>query len=86
MDEDEPMQTQLKYLSNDENTASQFPMSDQNLTKNDNTQCQTLNQFVVHPNEPTDAAQITILTYNGNMTNLSPSATINSESQMSMHI
>ena len=74
-----------KNLSSDEDTESQYPMSDQELTGDDDAQCQTLNQFVVHPNDPTDAIPVTNPTYDINMTILSPSATTNSKSQMTKH-
>ena len=56
-------------------------MSDQNFTGGDDVQFQTLYQLVVHPNDPSDGAQVGMFSYAANQTELSPSATTNSGSQ-----
>ena len=82
MDADQPMQTERIYLSSDEDTASQYPMSGHELTEDDDGQ--RLNKTVIHPNDPTDAAPVTIPAYDLNMTTFSPSAT-RSKAQLSNH-
>ena len=75
------METELIYQSFDEHSESQYPMCDQELTIEDNATW--LNQFVIHPNDPTDVAPVTSPTYDINMPTLYPSAT--NESQLSKH-
>ena len=77
-DGDEPIQKEPIYLSSDEDTASQYSMSDQELTKDDDVQNKTLNQSVVHPKDPTAAAQFKISNCKVDITNQSSSATTNS--------
>ena len=84
MDEDETMQPDPIYLSSNEDTASQYTMSDQYLTKDDNTQNETWNQFLVCPNELSDA--VTISTYDTDPTEPSLSMTTNSWSQLTKHL
>ena len=48
----------------------------------DDAQCHKINHFLVHSIDPTDARQVTVLSYNVDMTKLSPSATANSGSQL----
>ena len=83
MDEDEPMQTDPIYLSSKEDTMSKYAMSDDYSAEDNNTQIQTLSQFLEHPNDPTDDAQVTISGYNVEMTHLFSTATINSEPPLS---
>ena len=49
------------------------PTSEKELIKNDNAQ--RLNQFVIHPKNPTDVAQVKIPTYDINKRTLSSAAT-----------
>ena len=81
MDKDEPMQTEPIYLSGEENTETQYPMSDQEL-RNEKDE-QWLNQIVINPNDPTNTVQNTIPTYDVKMPTISSSAT--TESQQSKH-
>ena len=75
------MQTDSIYLSNDEDTATQYLMSDQVLS-NDSDE-QRLNQFVIQPKDTTDTFQVTILTYNVNIRTLSSPTT--NEPQRNKH-
>ena len=54
LDEDSLMQTDPIYLSSDEESTSEYSMSEAYPPKNSNTQIQTLSQFVLHTNDPTD--------------------------------
>ena len=56
----EPKQTDPIFLSSDEDTTSEYPMSDEYSSEDNNYQVQTVSQFLVHPNDPTGAAQVTI--------------------------
>ena len=65
-----PKQTKPKYLSSCDNTDSQDPKSDEELTKDDDAQW--LNHIVIHPKHPSDEAQVTIPTYGVNKRTISP--------------
>ena len=60
MVKDEPMQTEPIYLSSKHDTESEYPMSDRDLADDDDAQNQALNQLLVNPNDPADAAKVTI--------------------------
>ena len=57
-------------------------MSEQCLPTNNDATLQPLNQFLINPDDPTDAAQVTISTYVIGMTQPSSSAAINSKLQL----
>ena len=73
LDEEEPMQKDLFYLSTEENTETQSHKSDQHLT-NGHNEC-WLNQVQIHPNEPLDTVEVTILSVDADMPTLSHSPT-----------
>ena len=85
IDEDEPKQMDPIYLSSEEDTESQYSISYQELRGDNDPQCQTLNQVVVHGNDPTEATQVTFPTNNVNMTTPSPSAANSSKAQLNSH-
>ena len=85
IDEGEPMQTEPLYLSSDEDSMSEYPMSEQFFPADDDALFQSLNHFVIHPDDPTDAAQVTISSYDNEMTQLSSSATTNLKLQSNKH-
>ena len=58
-------------------------MSDREL-KNNNDE-QWLNEFVIHPNDPTGTIQVTTPTYDVNLPTLSPSATTESQQSKQKH-
>ena len=72
------------YSSSDEETATQNPMTDQELTNctNDKDE-QWLNQYTIHPNDRTDTVEVTNPTFDVNMVTLTSPAT--TESQQSKH-
>ena len=83
IDEDEPMQLEPMYLSSDDDTETQNPMSNQERT-HDNDE-QNLNQFVIYLKNPTDTVQIAIPNYDVDIPTLSSSATTESEQSRHKH-
>ena len=74
---DEPIQTDPSYSSSDEDTETQYHMSDRDLT-NDHDDCR-LNQVLIHPNDPTDAVHVTTPNLDVDMPTLLHSATTDSQ-------
>ena len=85
MDEDEPMQTEAIYMSSDDDSTSEYPMSDQCLSGDDEAQFQSINHFVIHPDDTTDEVEVTIFNYDIKITQLCPSATTNLRLQLNKH-
>ena len=83
MHEDNLMQTEPIYQSTNEDIEKQYPLSDQEVTKD--VDPQWLNQFVIHPNDSADVAHVTIPTYEFNMPTLSPSAATDSQLSKQTH-
>ena len=54
------MQTEPIYLSSKHDTESEYLMSDRDLAEDDDAQNQAINQLLVNPNDPADAAKVTI--------------------------
>ena len=79
--ENEPMQTEPKFFSSVENTASQRSMSDQCLTEDAEAQNEILNHFVVHPKEHSNAVQVTFSKYGAVLIEPSLSMTTKSGSE-----
>ena len=85
-DEKELTQTKPMYLSSDDGTASLCCRSTKHFTEETDAQNERLNQFVVHPNKAFEAAQVTILNYDVDLTRSSLSVTTSSEKQVNKHI
>ena len=62
IDENEPMQSETIYWSNDWDSTSEEPMSDQCLPAEDDAQFQSSHQYLVHSDDTTDAAQFPAMT------------------------
>ena len=86
IEKNEPMQTEPISLSSNGDTAPEHPISREHSIEDNNTYVQTLSQFVVHPNEPTDDAEVLISSHDVEMTHLSSSTTINSEPPFTKNI
>ena len=71
------MQTNPNYLSSDEDSQTQYHISDRDLI-NEHNKC-WLNQVLIHPNDPTDVVEITIPIVDIDMPTLSHSATTESQ-------
>ena len=85
MNEDEPLHFEPTYLSSDEDSTLEYQMSRQCLPANNDAPRQPLNQFLHYPGDPTDAAQVTISSYDIAMTQLPSTAASNPKLQPNDH-
>ena len=64
------MQTERMYTSNNENTSSQYSMSDHYLTEDVDAHYETLKQFVIQLTQSSSDAEVIILNYDNDATKL----------------
>ena len=83
IDENHSMQTDPALLSGDEDTKTEYYMSDRDLTNDYDDRC--LNQVQIHPKDPTDVTKVTISGVDVDVPTLSHSAATDSQQDKNIH-